>query len=80
MRLIDADALISELEKDEKIFDKEAEDARKNPDAYMDGYSDAMWSRANGIRDAIIEIYDAPTIKEVPNETTCSTEIRQSDA
>ena len=22
-----------------------------------------MWSRANGIRDAIIEIYDAPTIE-----------------
>lgn len=62
MRPIDADALISELEKDEKLFDREAEAARKNPLSYMEGYSTAMWSRANGIRDAIVEIYDAPTI------------------
>lgn len=62
MKLIDADALITELEKDESQFDKEAEEARNNPSAYTDGYADAMWSRANGIRDAMIEIYDAPSI------------------
>lgn len=61
-RYIDVDALIIELEKDECLFDKEAEEARNNPSAYTDGYADAMWSRANGIRDAIIEIYDAPSI------------------
>ena len=61
-RYIDADALIAELEKDESQFDKEAEEARNNPSAYTDGYADAMWSRANGIRDSTIEIYDAPTI------------------
>ena len=62
MRLIDADTLISELEKDEKLFDKEAEDARNNPSEYDECYSIAMWMRAKGIRDAIIEVYDAPTI------------------
>ena len=62
MRIIDADALIDELQKDEAKFDKEAEDAQNDP-SYTECYSDAMWSRANGIRDAIIEVYDAPTIK-----------------
>ena len=61
MRPIDADALIDELQKDEAKFDKEAEDAQNDP-SYTECYSDAMWSRANGIRDAIIEVYDAPTI------------------
>ena len=61
MRLIDADALIAELQKDEERFDKEAEDAKDDP-SYTEGYSDAMWSRANGIRDAIVEVYDAPSI------------------
>ena len=60
-RWIDADALIAELQKDEARFDKEAEDARNDP-SYTEGYSDSMWSRANGIRDAMIEIYDAPSI------------------
>ena len=60
-RYIDADALIAELQKDEARFDKEAEDARNDP-SYTEGYSDSMWSRANGIRDAMIEIYDAPSI------------------
>lgn len=60
-RYIDADALIAELQKDEAKFDKEAEYAKDDP-SYTEGYSDAMWSRANGIRDAIIEIYDAPSI------------------
>ena len=58
---IDADALIAELQKDEERFDKEADDARNDP-SYTKDYSDAMWSRANGIRDAMIEIYDAPSI------------------
>ena len=62
MRPIDAVALIVELEKDEAFFDKEAEEARENPDSCTEGYADAMWSRANGIRDAIVEVYDAPTI------------------
>ena len=64
MRPIDADALILELEKDAQLFDKEAAHAQHNPSEYMEGYATAMWSRANGIRDAIIEIYNAPTIKE----------------
>ena len=63
MRPINADALIVELEKDEAFFDKEAEEARENPNNCTEGYADAMWSRANGIRDAIMEIYDAPTIE-----------------
>ena len=62
MRLIDADALIGELQKDEERFDKEAEDCRKNSRNYTDCYMQAMSSRADGIRDAIIEVYDAPTI------------------
>ena len=66
MRLIDADALIVELEKDEALFDKEAEKARENSDNCLENYANAMWSCANGIRDAIIEIYDAPTINR-PN-------------
>ena len=61
MRLIDADKLIAELQKDESDWDKEADDSRNDP-SYTESYSEAMWSRANGIRDAIIEIYDAPTI------------------
>ena len=65
MRLIDADALITELQKDEAQYDKEAEEAQNDPSSCTDGYSSAMWSRANGIRDAIIEIYDAPTIDAV---------------
>ena len=58
MRLIDADALIKELEKDESKFDREACDSEWH-------YMQAMHNRANGIRDAIIEIYDAPTIDAV---------------
>ena len=60
-RWIDADVLIAELQKDEGHFDKEAEDTKDDP-SYTEGYSDAMWSRANGIRDAIVEVYDAPSI------------------
>ena len=61
-RYIDADALIAELQKDEERFDKEAEDCRKNSRNYTDCYMQAMSSRADGIRDAIVEIYDAPSI------------------
>lgn len=71
MRPIDADALIDELQKDEAKFDKEAEDAQNAP-SYTECYSDAMWSRANGIRDAIIEVYDAPTIDAVSEWIPCS--------
>lgn len=70
-RLIDADALIDELQKDEAKFDKEAEDAQNDP-SYTECYSDAMWSRANGIRDAIIEVYDTPTIDAVSEWIPCS--------
>ena len=61
-RYIDADALIAELQKDEERFDKEAEDCRKNSRNYTDCYMQAMSSRADGIRDAIIEVFDAPSI------------------
>lgn len=61
-RWIELEPLMAELEKDESQFDKEAEEARNNPSAYTDGYADAMWSRANGIRDAMIEIYDTTSI------------------
>lgn len=71
MRIIDADALIDELKKDEAKFDKEAKDAQNDP-SYTECYSDAMWSRANGIRDAIIEVYDAPTIDAVSEWIPCS--------
>ena len=62
MRPIDADTLIIELEKDEALFDNEAMVARENSIKYTDNYAKIMWSRANGIRDAIVEVYDAPTI------------------
>ena len=62
MRPIDADTLIVELQKDEALFDNEAVVARENSIKYTDNYAKMMWSRANGIRDAMIEIYDAPTI------------------
>ena len=65
MRIIDADALIAELKKDEERWDREAEDGEQNPQNCTAGYAQAMWSRANGIRDAIISIYDAPTIDAV---------------
>ena len=65
MRPIDADTLIIELEKDEALFDNEATVARENSIKYTDNYAKIMWSRANGIRDAIIEVYDAPTIDAV---------------
>ena len=65
MRPIDADTLIIELEKDEALFDNEAMVARENSIKYTDNYAKIMWSRANGIRDAIIEVYDAPTIDAV---------------
>lgn len=61
-RWIDADALIAELQKDEERFDKEAEDCRKNSRNYTDCYMQAMSSRADGIRDAIVEVYNAPSI------------------
>ncbi|MBQ1296771.1 MAG: hypothetical protein IIY21_22190 [Clostridiales bacterium] len=64
-RYIDADALIAELQKDEERFDKEAEDYRKNSRNYTDCYMQAMSSRADGIRDAIVEVYDAPSIDMV---------------
>lgn len=64
MRPIDADALIAELQKDEAKWDKEAEDTKDDP-SYTECYSLAMWSRANGVRDAIVEVYDAPTIDAV---------------
>lgn len=75
-RYIDADALIAELQKDEERFDKEAEDCRKNSRNYTDCYMQAMSSRADGIRDAMIEIYDAPSIdivfcKECKHGTYC---------
>lgn len=62
MRPIDADVLIIELQKDEALFDNEAVVARENSIKYTDNYTKMMWSRANGIRDAITEVYDAPTI------------------
>lgn len=62
MRLINADVLIVELQKDEAFFDKEVEEAHENPNNCTEGYADAMWSRANGIRDAIVEVYDTPTV------------------
>lgn len=62
MRLIDADALKDELQKDEERFDNEAKDCRKNSRNYTDCYMQAMSSRADGIRDAIVEVYDAPSI------------------
>lgn len=65
-KYIDADALIVELEKDEERFDKEAEDCRKNSRNYTDCYMQAMSSRADGIRDAIVEVYDAPSIDIEP--------------
>ena len=61
-KCIDADALIAKLQKDEERFDKEAEDCRKNSRNYTDCYMQAMSSRADGIRDAIVEVYDAPSI------------------
>ena len=61
-RYIDAEVLIGELQKDEELFDKEAEDCRKNSRNYTDCYMQAMSSRADGIRDAIVEVYDAPSI------------------
>lgn len=61
-RYIEADALIAELQKDEERFDKEAEDCRKNSRNYTDCYMQAMSSRADGIRDAIVEVHDAPSI------------------
>lgn len=63
MRPIDADTLIIELKKDEALFDNEVVVARENSIKYTDNYAKMMWSRANGIRDAIVEIYDAPTIE-----------------
>ena len=78
MRPIDADALIDELQKDEAKFDKEAEDAQNDP-SYTECYSDAMWSRANGIRDAIIEIHDAPTIDVSTTWIPCSERLPSED-
>ena len=65
-RYIDADALIVELQKDEERFDKEADDCKKNSRNYTDCYIQAMSSRADGIRDAIVEVYDAPSIDIEP--------------
>lgn len=59
---IDADILMIELQKDADIFDEEAQDALKNPQNCTDNYRDSVMGRANGLRDAMIEIYDAPSI------------------
>ena len=79
-RWIDADALIAELQKDEERFDKEAEDCRKNSRNYTDCYMQAMSSRADGIRDAIVEVYDAPSIDIEPKRGEWIDEADKYDA
>lgn len=64
-RYIDADALIAELQKDANAFDDEAEDARKNSRNYTDGDLYSVMGRAEGIRDAMMEVYDASTVDAV---------------
>lgn len=61
-RWIDADKLMAELQKDADAFDDEADDARKNSQNYTDGDLYSVMGRADGIRDAMMEIYDAPSI------------------
>lgn len=80
MRPIDADALIVELEKDEALFDNEAVVAREGSIKYTDNYAKIMWSRANGIRDAIVEVYDAPTIDVDRPKGEWIDEANESDA
>lgn len=55
MRLIDADSLIEQL-------DKKADDLEN--EAILSKYFYELTNRASGIKDAIIEIIKAPTIKE----------------
>lgn len=65
-RWIDADALMAELQKDADAFDDEADDARKNSQNYTDGDLHSVMGRADGIRDAMMEVYDAPSIDIEP--------------
>ena len=61
MKLIDADVLIDKLNEEADLMGEEASSAVfLNPD---DVYSHFMHGRANGIRDAIIEMIDAPEVE-----------------
>lgn len=60
MKLIDADVLIDQLNKEADSMSEEAcSIVFINPD---DVYSQVMNGRANGIRDAIIEMINAPEV------------------
>lgn len=59
MRLIDADSLIKELEEEAKSLEKE--DFEIKEDAVL---KSNLRGRADGIRDALIEIIDAPTVEQ----------------
>ena len=59
MRLIDADALIKELEEEAKAIEEEASEIKEN----MPVLKNNLRGRADGIRDALIEIIGAPTVE-----------------
>lgn len=58
MRLIDADALIKELEEEAKSLEKESFEIKENTVLKSN-----LRGRADGIRDALIEMINAPTVE-----------------
>ena len=67
MRLIDADDLIKELEEEAKSLEKEAFEIKENAVLKSN-----LKCRADGIRDALIEIIDAPTVETEQRWIPCS--------
>lgn len=63
MRLIDADALIKELEKVYEYHMAEVKYANEHPEKYTSKFIPATAGRIDGIADAEIVIADAPTIE-----------------
>jgi hypothetical protein len=65
VRLIDADALIKELEKVYEYHMAEIKDANEHPDNYTSKFLPATAGAIDGLVDAEIVIADAPTINAV---------------
>ena len=60
---VDRNYLMEMFEDLERHYDQESESVPP-----YEEYSRQMWQRANGIRDCIIDLYNAPTVKAIPIE------------
>jgi len=61
-RYIDADAVMEELQMHADSLDEEVENARKNSKNYNNDFLETVSGMADGVRDAMAVVYEAPTI------------------